>query len=135
MCNRPASFNLKLKSMSEDYVRLLEAARELRNWDTPAEVARGLTTGGFVVSDQILTNWKARGISALGVLEACRIIGCRCEYIRAGQLPLADTRRVDPFGELASRAAEIIEAMQPEDQQKLLHYLQVAKDQKRLLTK
>ena len=135
MCNLALPICQTINTMTDDYTRLLEAARELRQWDTPAEVARGLSAGGFTVSDQIMTNWKGRGISSIGILEACRIIGCRTEYIRSGRLPMKDSGTTGQFGDLATRAAEIIDAMLPSDQQKLLHYLQVAKDQKRLQSK
>lgn len=128
MCNRQPFFSLTLNSMNAGYARLLEAARELRAWETPAEVARGLTAGGFPMSDQILTNWKSRGISAAGILEACKIIGCRCEYIRTGQLPIADARRIEPFSQIAIRAAELIDAMPADEQLKTLHYIQVYRE-------
>ena len=126
MCNRQLVFRFKLNSMNDCYARLREAARELRGWDTQAEVARGLSAGGFTASDQTLTNWKNRGISSDGILEACRIIGCRTEYLRAGSLPMADAKPSNGFGSVAQRAAELISALSPEDQVKILHYLQVA---------
>ena len=115
--------------MNDSYIRMLEAARELRAWNTPAEVARGLSAGGFTVSDQVMTNWKSRGISAEGVLESSRIIGCRCEFIRAGNLPIADCKPSIEAGNIANRCAFIIDAMTPEEQLKILHYLQVLKEQ------
>lgn len=114
--------------MNTGYARLLEAASELREWNTPAEVARGLTAGGFPVSDQIMTNWKSRGISSTGILDACKIIGCRCEFIRSGQLPIADAKRVEPFSHIATRAAELIDAMPQEERLKTLHYIQVYRE-------
>ena len=129
MCNRQACFDFTLNTMNNGYVRLLEAARELKAWDTPAEVARGLSAGGLPASDQTLCNWGKRGISAAGLLDACKIIGCRCEFIRSGSLPIADAKPINKFGILASRAAEIIDAMPIDEQIKVLHYLQVAREQ------
>ena len=129
MFNREMAFDSTLHAMNDGYVRLLEAARELRRWDSPAEVARGLTAAGYPVSEQILTNWKKRGISAAGLLEVCKIIGCRCEFIRAGQLPIADAKLVSEYSDIAIRGASLIDKMQPEDQIKLIHYLQVAIEQ------
>ena len=117
--------------MQDDYTRLLEAARKLKAWETPAEVARGLTAGGFEVSDQIMTNWKARGLSAKGVLDACRIIGARPDFVRFGSLPIQDAKHPEALGTIALRAAEIIERLPPEEQRKILHYLQVAEEQQR----
>ena len=48
MCNRQACFEFTLNTMNNGYVRLLEAARELKAWDTPAEVARGLLPVAFL---------------------------------------------------------------------------------------
>ena len=117
--------------MQDDYTRLLEAARRLRAWDTPAEVARGLTAGGFEVSDQIMTNWKTRGLSAKGVLEASRIIGCRPNFIRFGSLPIQDSKHPEALGTLALRSAEIIERLPLAEQKKILHFLQVTEEQQR----
>jgi len=120
--------------MHATYARLLEAAHELRDWRTAAEVARGLTKGGFTVSDQTMTNWKSRGISFEGVLEACRIIGVRTEFLRAGQLPLPDATRGEPFGHIAMRAATLIDAMPEDEQVRILHYLQINRERQRHLT-
>lgn len=129
MCNRPAIFDITLNSMNAEYTRLLEAARELRAWETPAEVARGLTAAGFTVSDQTMTNWKSRGIAALGILECARIIGCRTNFLRTGELPIADAKRIEPFSQVTLRAAEIIESMPLDEQMKILNYLQVKREQ------
>lgn len=111
MFNNEHLFESTLHAMNDGYVRLLEAARELRGWETPAEVARGLTAAGYPTSDQIMTNWKSRGISATGILEVCRIIGCRCEYIRSGQMPLKDsvtavTTELSPLAIKVAKAAQ-----------------------------
>ena len=118
---------------NDSYTRLMEAASQLRGWTTPAAVARGLTEGGLPAYGQTMYNWKTRGISAEGLLEACRIIGCRCEYVRAGTLPIADVRRADPFGSIAFRAAELLEAMPLEQQREFLHFLQVLAVKNQLL--
>lgn len=125
LCNITPKVSLTLNTMNEDYLRLLESARELRDWITPAEVARGLTAGGFTVSDQIMTNWKSRGISASGILDASRIIGCRPEFIRSGQMPMKDEARNTKLSDLAYRAAEIIDSLPRDQQLQTLHYLQV----------
>lgn len=115
--------------MKSDYLRLLEAAKELRGWEGPAEVSRGLSAAGMSVSEQTLTNWKTRGISAQGVLDACAIIGARCEFIRTGDLPMEDRKRPEPFGNIALRSAEIIDVLPEPEQLKILNYLQVLQEQ------
>lgn len=115
--------------MKSDYLRLLEAAEKLKGWGTAAEVSRGLSSEGMVLSEQMLTNWKSRGISAQGILDACAIIGCRCEFVRKGNLPIEDASRPEPFGAIAIRAAEIIDGLPRDNQLKILNYLQVLQDQ------
>lgn len=115
--------------MKNDYLRLLEAAEKIKGWKSAAEVSRGLSSAGMVLSEQVLTNWKTRGISAQGILDACAIIGCRCEFVRTGSLPIEDAARPEPFSAIAMRAAEIIESLPRENQLKILNYLQVLQDQ------
>ena len=115
--------------MKLDYLRLLEAARVLRGWDSPAEVSRGLSESGMSVSEQTLTNWKTRGISAQGILEACSIIGARTNFIMSSDLPIQDKGRADQFGVIASRCAELIDKMPDAEQRRLLNYLQVDAEQ------
>lgn len=118
--------------MDKDFDRLLGAAKNLKGWKTVAEVARGLTKHGYSVSDQTMHNWKSRGVPAEGVLEACRIIGCRCEFVRSGKLPMVDSLYVESLGEIAAEAAHILDSMPREEQLKVLHYLQVLVGIKRL---
>lgn len=65
--------------MADDYDRLMEAARTLKQWDTQAEVARQLG-----INDQIMTNWKSRGIPRQRINELSRKIGCNPFWLEDG---------------------------------------------------
>lgn len=69
---------------SDSYTRLLLAAKRLRGWDSAAAVAKGLTIGGLKVSDQIVTNWRTRGVAQKAILDASRVIGCRPLWLSDG---------------------------------------------------
>lgn len=79
-----------MPEMHDTYRRLLQAARELRGWKDAAEVARELTKAGYNASDQTMTNWKSRGISAKGCLFAATHIGCRHEWLLNSTGPMTD---------------------------------------------
>lgn len=76
--------------MKDDYKRLLLAAKKLKGWDTPSDICQGLTKGGYEVSAQVLTNWKARGVSKEGRLYASKAIGCRPDWIETGEGRMED---------------------------------------------
>jgi SOS-response transcriptional repressor LexA len=76
--------------MASAYDRLLIAAEQLQGWETPSEVAVGLTRGGYEVTPQKLTNWKSRGVSKEGLLNSAPIIGCRVEWLQTGEGPMRD---------------------------------------------
>jgi phage repressor protein C with HTH and peptisase S24 domain len=59
--------------------RLLEAAKLLKGCDGPSDVARLLG-----VSPQKITNWKARGVSREGMLDAERLIGVSAIWLQTG---------------------------------------------------
>lgn len=77
-------------AMASDYDRLLLAAEQMKGWLTPSEVATGLTRGGFEVTPQKLTNWKSRGVSKEGLLNAAPILGCRIDWLQTGDGPMRD---------------------------------------------
>jgi hypothetical protein len=68
--------------------RLLEAARKLKQWESAAEVASGLTKAGYIVSEQTMSNWKARWLSKECKLKSSAIIGFRIPWIehRSGEM-------------------------------------------------
>lgn len=74
-----------------DFERLLLAAKELKGWGTSTQIAMELTKAGYTVSDQIMTNWKRRGVSKEGKLRASAIIGCRPQWLDQG---LGDMRDI-----------------------------------------
>lgn len=83
--------------MGMDYDRLLQAAKELRGWTTPADVSAGLSKSGYEVSAQMLTNWQSRGVSKEGRLKASAVIGCRPLWIETGAGEMRDGPNVEPF--------------------------------------
>ena len=78
------------------YERLLKAARMIRSWKSPTDLRRGLNQHGFEVTQQTISNWKARGISSLGALRVSEIIGCRATWLETGQGPMVDNRVYEP---------------------------------------
>ncbi len=75
-----------MRAIHETAQRLYIAARELRDVDGPANVARLLND-----SPQLLNNWERRGMSAAGIIKAAAAIGCRAEWLRSGIGEMADT--------------------------------------------
>lgn len=69
--------------MGNNYDRLMEAARVLCKCETAADVARYL--GIEENSDQIMTNWKARGIPAARIIDISKKIGCNPYWLESGE--------------------------------------------------
>lgn len=66
--------------MHATMVRLYEAARSLKNLETPTDVARALNQ-----SQQTINNWERRGMSRLGMIEAQKHIGCSATWLQTGK--------------------------------------------------
>lgn len=66
--------------------RLLDAAKILKGAEGPSDVARLLG-----VSPQKVTNWKSRGVSTEGMLDAQRLIGCSATWLQTGEGEMIDT--------------------------------------------
>lgn len=75
----------KLQNMADDYDRLIRAARALRKLLTPADIARHIGT-----YDQMMTNWKARGIPKGEILDIAEKIGCNPYWLRDGHGEMTD---------------------------------------------
>lgn len=86
--------------MTKDFYRLMEASRVLKKWDTQAEVARQLS-----LDDQIMTNWKARGVPRQRILELSRQIGCNPFWLENGEGQMSE-KYIDP------KIQAVIQAMQ-----------------------
>jgi phage repressor protein C with HTH and peptisase S24 domain len=69
--------------MHETMVRLYEAARTLKDLETPTDVARALNQ-----SQQTINNWERRGMSRAGMIEAQKLIGCSATWLQTGQPPM-----------------------------------------------
>jgi len=98
--------------MAMDYDRLLQAAKTLKGWMTPAEIVVGLTKGGYSVSAQTLTNWSSRGVSKEGRLNASRIIGCRPLWVESGVGQMSDDSNVQPLSRGEVKSIPIISYVQ-----------------------
>lgn len=74
-----------LGCMADDYDRLLKAAKELLGWGDAAATARGLG-----LYDQILTNWKSRGIPRDKIMDLAEKLGCNPYWLRDGTGEMVD---------------------------------------------
>jgi phage repressor protein C with HTH and peptisase S24 domain len=73
------------RKIHETAARLLEAAKILKGAEGPSDVARLLG-----VSPQQVTNWKSRGVSTEGMLDAQRLIGCSATWLQTGEGEMID---------------------------------------------
>ncbi|WP_454862496.1 LexA family transcriptional regulator [Paraburkholderia fungorum] len=78
----------------ETTARLFEAAKLLKGAEGPSDVARLLG-----VSPQKVTNWKSRGVSTEGMLDAERLIGCRATWLQTGEGNMIDAPAQHVFPE------------------------------------
>ena len=62
------------------YTRLLQAAKILKQAERAAAVARLLN-----ISEQLLTNWKSRGIPAEKITIIAKTLGCRPYWLEDGE--------------------------------------------------
>lgn len=70
----------RLTFMNTAFERMLEAAEKLRGLTNPADVARLI--GQY---DQMMTNWKSRGIPSKELLNIAQVIGCDPFWLRDGE--------------------------------------------------
>lgn len=84
--NMEALLPHKLNKMDASYARLLKAARELRDADNPAKVARLLH-----ISDQTIQNWKTRGVPVSKLVEIEKKIGATPKWIATGEGSMVPT--------------------------------------------
>lgn len=80
--------------MTSEFDRLILAARTLKNWPTAAAIAAGLSARGYSVSEQVVSNWKRRGLSKEGKLRAAPIIGFRIPWLETGSGPMTEAEPV-----------------------------------------
>lgn len=69
-------------------IRLYEAAKEMADLDTQAELARRLNT-----SSQRIKNWESRGVSQGGANQAQEVLGINSTYVLSGVGDVAVGRR------------------------------------------
>ena len=65
--------------MNETTQRLFQAAKDLKNINLPSELARFLN-----VSQQVIKNWEARGVSAKMIPEVSERLGISERWLRTG---------------------------------------------------
>lgn len=83
--------------MEDDYKRLLDAARTLRGWETPAQIASELAIAGVPkISAQVLTNWKNRGIAEPAIVPVSKAIGCRPIWLYDGSGNMTESPGLAP---------------------------------------
>lgn len=71
---------------SASYLRLLDVANRLQTpIKSPAVLARYLTLHGVKVSEQMMTNWKARGVSRDKSIDVATILNTTADYILYGK--------------------------------------------------
>lgn len=69
--------------MHETMTRLYQAALELRQLQTPTDVARALN-----LSQQVVNNWERRGMSKKGMLQAQEALGVSASWLDTGRGPM-----------------------------------------------
>lgn len=77
-------------STSDSYKRLLTILTPLAKTDVEAALARWLTEQGFSANQQILNNWKRRGVSKQGAQAIGKLIGFNPNIVLFPQDPGAD---------------------------------------------
>ncbi len=91
-------------SQRPDYDRFLEAARLLRGWNSPAEIVKRLNERGYAITEQMLSNWKTRGVSHQGNLASARIIGYRPLWVSTGEGEMVEGNTLPKASEPAINA-------------------------------
>lgn len=70
----------------------MEAANRLPTpINSPAELARYFTLHGVKVTEQMMTNWKARGVSRDKSIDVAAILNTTAAYILYGKEPAAQS--------------------------------------------
>lgn len=65
--------------MHETMLRLYEAAKAIKGWEGPSNIAQKLNQ-----SPQTLNNWESRGMSKRGMITAQAVIGCSAGWLETG---------------------------------------------------
>lgn len=78
-----------IDDMTPDAKRLLDAARELKNLQSYADIARFLGE-----SNATMTNWKRRGVPKEKTVSICVKLGCRPEWLETGNMPMVNDKKI-----------------------------------------
>lgn len=92
--------------MHATMVRLYEAARSLKNLETPTDVARALNQ-----SQQTINNWERRGMSRVGMIEAQKHIGCSATWLQTGKGSMTYDASIRTANDTASGLSDRIKAV------------------------
>ncbi|CAG2152590.1 hypothetical protein LMG19282_04224 [Cupriavidus campinensis] len=92
--------------MHETMVRLYEAARTLKNLETPTDVARALHQ-----SQQTINNWERRGMSRPGMIEAQKHLGCSATWLQTGRGSMTYDATIKAANEMDNGLAERIKVV------------------------
>jgi len=102
-------------NMNTDFERLLEAAKKLHNCKSSAAAARLIGT-----YDQMLTNWKSRGLPRADIMDIASKLGCNPYWLRDGTGSMTD-----PL--LNERIKSVVESMQTMPTYKMDLLVQICK--------
>lgn len=81
--------------MEKTTERLYQAAKELKNIEKPAQLARLLN-----ISQQTLTNWESRGVSQQGLVKAQSLIGVSVTWLVTGEGQMQPSLQLPTRGEV-----------------------------------
>lgn len=68
-----------MHDMHPTFARLLEAGAKIKHLDSQTKIARLLN-----ISDQVITNWKSRGVPEKMFIKVSRAIGCHPFWLEDG---------------------------------------------------
>lgn len=92
--------------MHATMVRLYEAARSLKNLETPTDIARALNQ-----SQQTVNNWERRGMSRVGMIEAQKLIGCSATWLQTGKGSMTYDASLEPATDVDNGLSERIKTI------------------------
>jgi hypothetical protein len=118
MFNTAETAVFKLNKMRDSYARLLRAASELKGLETPAAVANALD-----ITDQVIQNWKTRGVPANKLNKIEEKIGALPRWIDTGEGDMVLSRQPSKsdLTQEQKHILSVMEGIQPEARTALLH--------------
>lgn len=108
--------------MHESVKRLLEYARQVTQFDQQPVIDFAGLGRRMGVSRQTLTNWKRRGVSKEGALQAEAAFGCSAQWILTGESD-AHASTAQPLAGQALVIDEALRSLGPEARHEVLEYI------------